>query len=208
MSGPTLKPLPGTRVEALAAAQYLPAALVLTGRRASKAALISLPRPVLLHIGTHGDFATLPEKGSLLESLPMLRARIALAGAGCADQAVGGWLTALEAATLDLYGTRLVVLSGCKTGLGIPHAGDGVYGMRRALVLAGSECQMLSLWSIRDNATAFLMERFYARLAQGEAAAEALRAVQLEMLAIPKFQSPYFWAAFVVSGVEVEIRGH
>jgi CHAT domain-containing protein len=133
----------------------------------------------------------------------MLRARIALAGASAAEQAEGGWLTALEVATLDLYGTRLVVLSGCKTGLGVPHAGEGVYGMRRALVLAGSECQMLSLWSVRDDATAHLMEGFYARLAQGESAAEALRSVQLEMRATPRYQRPYCWAGFVVSGVEV-----
>jgi CHAT domain-containing protein len=60
-------------------------------------------------------------------------------------------LTSMEAASLDLWGTRLVVLSGCDTGVGEIKNGEGVYGLRRALVLAGSETQVMSLWPVSDN---------------------------------------------------------
>src|SRR5206468_2188882 len=91
-------------------------------------------------------------------------------------------LTALEASGLDLWGTRLVVLSACETGLGDVQAGEGVYGLRRALVLAGSESQVMSLWQVSDAATRDLMVAYYKRLQAGEGRTEALRQVQLEML--------------------------
>ncbi len=76
-------------------------------------------------------------------------------------------LTALEAASLDLWGTKLVVLSACDTGVGEVRNGDGVYGLRRALVLAGSESQLMSLWPVADRSTRDLMIGYYTRLTQG-----------------------------------------
>jgi CHAT domain len=83
---------------------------------------------------------------------PLLRSGLALAGAnhgksGDAD----GILTALEAASLDLSGKKLVVLSACDTGVGEVRNGEGAQGLRRALVLAGSESQ------VSDEATKDLM---------------------------------------------------
>jgi CHAT domain-containing protein len=109
-------------------------------------------------------------------------------------------LTALEAAGLDLWGTRLVVLSACETGLGEAKAGDGVYGLRRALVLAGSEAQVMTLWRVDDRATRDLMAAYYAALASGAGRAEALRRVQLKTMADPKRRHPAYWAAFIASG--------
>ena len=58
--------------------------------------------------------------------------------------------------------------------------GDGVYGLRRALVLAGAESQLMSLWPVSDRSTRDLMIGYYELLAQGEARGEALRRAQLQ----------------------------
>jgi CHAT domain-containing protein len=114
-----------------------------------------------------------------------------------------------------------VVLSACETGIGNVKSGDGVYGLRRALVLAGSESQVMSLWKVDDAATRDLMVAYYERLQAGEGRTEALRQVQLEMIgSLRQSQTgqgrslqtepgaargadrshPYFWASFIQSG--------
>jgi CHAT domain-containing protein len=128
-----------------------------------------------------------------------------LALAGVNQRASGnnedGLLTALEVAGLDLWGTRLVVLSACETGVGDVRNGEGVYGLRRALVLAGSESQMMSLWQVSDVATRDLMIAYYQRLREREGRAEALRKVQLAMMhGQRQYAHPFFWASFIQSG--------
>jgi CHAT domain-containing protein len=78
--------------------------------------------------------------------------------------------------------------------------GEGVYGLRRALVLAGSRTQVMSLWKVSDTATKELMMAYYARLQKGEGRSAALCAVQNDMLAGTEWTHPYYWAAFIVSG--------
>ena len=112
----------------------------------------------------------------------------------------------LEASSLDLDGTELVVLSACETGLGDVSAGDGVYGLRRALVIAGAESQVMTLWRVDDSASRDLMEGFYKRLRDGEGRAEALRQSQLTLMRDPKRAHPFFWAAFIQSGAAEPLR--
>ncbi len=132
---------------------------------------------------------------------PLLRSGLALAGAntrkGGDDD---GILTALEAAGLNLQGTRLVALSACDTGVGRVESWEGVYGLRRALILAGSESQVISLWSVSDAATKDLMVDYYKRLMRGEGRGDALRGVQLQMLRGRRQKHPYYWAGFIQSG--------
>ena len=209
------KSLPGTAGEAQALKQMLPDAVVLTREQATKAALKQVSRPYLLHIATHGFF--LPDlklnSGETTTSMrvenPLLRSGLALAGAnvhkGQSDD--DGILTALEAAGLDLWGTKLVVLSACNTGVGEVKNGDGVYGLRRAFVLAGSETQVMSLWSVSDQGTKELMVEYYKRLLRGEGRGEALRQVQLQMLKNPKRSHPFYWASFIQSGEWANLDG-
>ncbi len=78
--------------------------------------------------------------------------------------------------------------------------GEGVYGLRRALVMAGAESQVMSLWKVADEATRDLMIAYYTRLLSGEGRAEALRQVQLAMLASEERSHPFYWAGFIPSG--------
>ena len=249
MSNVNFKPLPGTKGEATALGAILPGVLVLTEARASETAVKALRAPGILHIATHGFFLPDQKQDELAAQSarglglandaaaaavaarsenPLLRSGLALAGAnergGAAGSAAGedGVLTAYEAAGLDLWGTRLVVLSACETGVGEVQNGDGVYGLRRALVLAGSESQVMTLWQVSDDATRDLMIEFYRRLQAGAGRGEALRAVQLAMLSGAQKASggqqrgiggepnasrreanwshPFYWAAFIQSG--------
>jgi CHAT domain-containing protein len=76
--------------------------------------------------------------------------------------------------------------------------GEGVYGMRRAFVLAGAKTLVMSLWKVPDQQTQELMENFYQRLLEGQPRAEALREAQLAMK--EKYHDPLYWGAFVCQG--------
>jgi CHAT domain-containing protein len=138
---------------------------------------------------------------------PLLRSGLALAGANARESGDDdGVLTALEALGLDLDGTKLVVLSACETGVGAVEQSEGIYGLRRALVVAGAETQVMSLWKVDDNATRDLMTAYYGKLLRaGAGRSEGMRGVQLAALSDKARQHPYFWAGFIVSGVEEPI---
>ena len=194
---------------------------LLTGSQATKTALQRATGPSIVHIATHGFFLAdqMPQPGlarlnrQLVKesasrqqgppiSNPLLRSGLALAGASNWQSAAddNGILTALEASGLDLWGTKLVVLSACETGVGEVRIGDGVYGLRRALVIAGAESQVMSLWSVSDTATRDLMIDYYTRLQKGEGRGEALRNAQLNMLKSTDRRHPYYWASFIQLG--------
>ncbi len=101
---------------------------------------------------------------------------------------------------MDLRGTQLVVLSVCETGVGDVQNGEGVFGLRCALVLAGAESQVTSLWKVADEATKDLMVDYYTRLIKGESRCEVLRNAQLTMMKSKNRSHPYYWAAFVPIG--------
>jgi CHAT domain-containing protein len=90
-----------------------------------------------------------------------------------------------------------VVLSGCSTGLG-RLSGDGIIGLGRAFIFAGTPAVVVSQWDVNDAATAPLMDRFYQGLAAKRGPAAALRAAQLD--ARRRSPHPSAWAAFAVIG--------
>jgi len=125
------------------------------------------------------------------------------ASAGSNNAADDGYLTAKEAAQLQLTGTELVVLSACDTASGEQQSGEGLFGLQRALSVAGARTTLLSLWKVDDAATAYFMQRYYTLLQQGKGRMEALLAVQQEFRTDPprKEWSDYrFWAAWQLVG--------
>ena len=201
-------PLYGTALEARAIHTVFPEASLLMGIQATKAALLHSTSPQLLHLATHGFFIS-PSTSTLGNSNPLLRSGLAFAGAnrrkGNDD---GGILTALEASGLNLWGTKLVVLSACDTGLGDVRNGEGVYGLRRSFVLAGAESLIMSLWPISDYATRELMTGYYKNLRQGLGRGAALRQVQLDMLKKNPKLHPFYWADFIQSGNWTALDGN
>jgi CHAT domain-containing protein/Tfp pilus assembly protein PilF len=195
-------PLDGTKAEAEAIKKLLPKATVLTQAQATENALKQVKKPNILHIATHGFFSKLTDnKNSEENENPLLRSGLVFAGVKVSQSAGDdGVLSALEATNLNLVGTKLVVLSACDTGNGDIRTGEGVYGLRRALVIAGSESQLISLWKVSDSATKDLMIAYYQRLKNGEGRSEALRQTQLAMLKSEKQNHPFYWASFIPSG--------
>ena len=244
------EPLKGTAAEASAIGALLPQAQVFTAGEATESNLKRVSRPHVLHIATHGFFlpdqpqpASTDTRGLGLEvskdastvnaapqENPMLRSGLIFAGVNQRASGTGedGVMTALEVAGLDLWGTKLVVLSACETGLGDVKNGAGVYGLRRALVLAGSETHVLSLWQVSHDATRDLMVAYYKLLEAGGSRTEALRQVQLMMIgganleevgaqrgigldktisANTRWNHPFYWAAFILSGAWTNMEG-
>lgn len=107
--------------------------------------------------------------------------------------------------THDIYNLKLpaelVVLSACETGLGKDVTGEGLEGLTRGFMYAGARRVVVSLWNVNDKATAALMQRLYnGMLRNNKTPAAALRAAQVEMLRTKQWESPYYWAAFVMQG--------
>jgi CHAT domain-containing protein/tetratricopeptide (TPR) repeat protein len=213
-------PLAGTAEEAVAIGRLLYGATVLTGERASKAALARAGAPSILHIASHAFFlpdadgkadarlaGTRSMSATVQSSNPLLRSGIALAGANLDRGGHTGILTALEASTLNLWGTQLVTLSACDTGVGDVKNGEGVYGLRRAFSVAGAQTLVMSLWAVSDYTTRTLMTRYYSGLARGEGRGEALRRVQLRMLTDKNRRHPFYWAGFIQAGDWRPIQG-
>ncbi len=228
-------PLPGTGQEANAVAATMKGLKLFTGTAATETAVKKVHGPRILHLATHGFFlpdeapppasndnragaaapmagpanlAGLPQQAAPdAGENPLLRSGLAFAGANkLASGEDDGILTALEASGLDLEGTKLVVLSACETGVGKVTNGDGVYGLRRALVIAGAESLVMSLWQVDDQATKDLMVGYYKRLSKGESRSSALREIQLELEGNKKYAHPYYWASFLPAGDNSPIK--
>ena len=135
---------------------------------------------------------------------PLLRSGLVMAGAnyvwkgGAPIEGVDdGILTAYELSNLNLSGTELVVLSACETGLGQVKGSEGVYGLQRAVKMAGARYLLMSLWRVSDKETAEYMTLLYKRLLVKGSVPDAYAYAQSQMrLKYPK--EPFKWAAFVL----------
>ncbi len=164
--------------------------------------------PKILHIASHAFYDQ--QLSSIVEN-SLQNSGIVLAGANESNAYSNddGYLTALEISKLNWDGMELVVISGCQSGLGDLLLGEGVYGLKRAIAVAGARSSLLSLWKVDDEATSVFMQTFYKRLVSGVSKADALVLTQRDFRSgriksnDPKkydWRKPYYWAAFQLSG--------
>jgi CHAT domain-containing protein/Tfp pilus assembly protein PilF len=190
---PKLAPLPHTAAELsvlgrLAAGRPL---ATLSGRDATRErwlSLAELPRAALVHVATHGEANEAePERSGLWLAAPD-------------SAAAPGFVSVADILGLKL-GAGLVTLSACETGLGRLEGGEGVIGLTRAFLAAGSRGVMVSLWKVNDASTALLMERFYrGYLGRGAEGARSLAEAKRALLKNQATRSPFQWAPFVLVG--------
>ncbi|HEY0378859.1 MAG TPA: CHAT domain-containing tetratricopeptide repeat protein [Pyrinomonadaceae bacterium] len=170
---------PRVRDEIEALAPLFPEAVSLLGERATLAALQEFAHGAdILHLACHGQFR--PDN-PLFSSLRL----------------GDGWLTVRDTYNLELK-CELATLSACETGVNEVAPGDELIGLARGFFSAGAPSLLLSLWTVDDEATAGLMASFYKRLLAGESPAAALRAAQLQLLAVQPH--PFFWSPFMIVG--------
>ena len=184
-SGAPLDRLPAARQEGRAVQKRLGSSRVtmLTGAQASESAVKrDIVSSDLAHFATHGLVS---------EQRPLASSLMLSAGGG-----EDGYLRADEVFGLQLR-ADLVVLSGCSTGLG-RLSSDGMLGLTRAFLYAGTPSLIVSYWDVSDAATVYLMDRFYAALGKGLTKAAALRAAQME--ARRRYTHPAYWAGFALVG--------
>ncbi len=169
-----------------------PKSAVISGFAASRNTLdtIDLSRYSVLHFTTHGLLnPNEPEHSGIF--LSMMDAN---------GQRQDGFITMQDVYRLHAP-VDLVVLSACRTGLGKDVRGEGLIGLTRGFMHAGASSVVASLWKVDDEATAELMKHFYANMLQkGMPPAEALRSAQNTLRQNPDWQSPHFWAGFILQG--------
>ena len=177
--------LPASREEGQRVAKHLQQmnATVLAGDAATESVVKKRSASArILHFATHGVVS---------ESAPLTSSLLLAPGNG-----EDGFLRVDEVLWLDLQ-ADLVVLSGCSTGSG-KLSGDGILGLSRAFLFAGTPSLVVTQWDIADAPTMVLMDRFYAALRRGGSKARALREAQLATRA--EFPHPAYWASFLLIG--------
>jgi CHAT domain-containing protein len=212
------QPLGGTEQEARQLAPLLGGGTVISGPAATASVVLAQRAPRILHIATHGFF--LADQPPINDTAapaapsredPLQRSGLVFAGANRPDANPNddGYVTAAEATAMDLEGTQLVTLSACETGLGGMRSGEGVYGLQRALAVAGARSTLLSLWKVADGRTATFLAKYYQRLKDGEGRAEALHNTQTEYRNSEdtNLNDIRVWGAFQLSGDWRPIRG-
>ena len=167
-----------------------------TQRQASESALKTyskngtLSKYSVIHFACHGYFDS-----DLSEMSSVLFSEVSGKLSEISDE--DGYLTIGEAASLNLN-AQMVCLSACQTGLGKIKKGDGMVGLSRAFMVAGSRNVGVTLWNVDDAATSEFMSRMYKKVKNGMSYAEAYRKVKNEFRNSDDYNHPYYWAGFVV----------
>ena len=192
-AGFKLPPLPHTRTEVNSIAKLYPAhqSKIFLDEQATEASLKRQPLSDYrhIHLATHAIIdKNIPSRSGVV---------LSLVNTGEED----GVLRLGEILDLKLD-ADLVVLSACETGLGRIVRGEGMVGLTRAFMHAGTPRVVVSLWKVADEPTPVLMQAFYRQMTQGKSKGQALREAKQEMRRSQTFahRHPYFWAAFILTG--------
>ena len=185
--------LPGSRDEALAAAQALRSLMksdLLLDQDATETAFkrAQLSARTIIHLGVHGIAS--PDDAE--------KAALIFRSDSAANE--DGILEVPEIVRLRLH-SGLVVLSACDTATGMVQGEEGVSNLTRAFLLAGARTVLSTLWSIDDSFSATLMKNFYTALANGDPPSDALVNAQRALLhRFSETAVPYYWAGYVIEG--------
>lgn len=171
--------------------------------------------PKIFHIATHGFYrpsqqitleSELGSSEATLNQNPLMRTGLLLRGAGDLMNKTSynynmenGILTAYEAMNLNLDKTDLVVLSACETGLGDLEAGEGVYGLQRAFLVAGARVLVMSMFKVDDDATQQLMLKFYQKWLNSGQLRQSFIDAKKELRV--DYPQPIYWGAFMMIGI-------
>ena len=207
-------PLPETRTEVGNIVRLFAAADVYTvfGDRATETHVKSHPlgNYRYLHFATHGIL------GNQIPGVHEPALVLAKEPEGTGQD---GFLTPGDVEQLNMN-CDLTVLSACDTGSGKYYTGEGIMGLSRSFLLAGSRSVIVSLWPVSSEATVELMSLFYQHLRSGKSKAESLRLAQLAMIHLKETRTssdrgvkvasktgadtytahPFYWAPFVLIG--------
>lgn len=193
--GFAFNPLPYTRKEVEAIANIMKVELeppyVNLGIEANESTIksLSLEDYRYIHFATHGYLVDAQN--------PIIQPSLVLSLVG--EQEEDGFLQMGEIFNLNLN-ADMVVLSGCETGMGKEVKGEGIVGLTRAFMYAGTPSVVVSLWSVQDLATALLMRDFYKNLQEGMNKAEALRQAKMSLIEEEGYILPFYWAPFILVG--------
>jgi CHAT domain-containing protein len=184
-----LSSLPGAEQEALAIGELLNVHPLIGAQAVESTIKSKLSQADIIHLATHGLLDYRPLQDPSGQGLP---GALALAWDGKED----GFLTADEIFDLEINAS-LVVLSACDTGRG-EITSDGIVGLSRSFISAGSPSIIVSLWAVGDGSTADLMKEFYQHLKRNPNKAQALRQAMLKTM--ENHPHPKDWAAFTLIG--------
>ncbi|NQZ76520.1 MAG: CHAT domain-containing protein [Ekhidna sp.] len=186
-----------------------------TETNADEGSIKKVSNPKVFHVATHGFFKSAPKASTAGKEYnetaaydnPLLKTGLLLAGAGdILNQTQfnynvdNGILTAYEAMNLNLDKTDLVVLSACETGLGEIQAGEGVYGLQRAFLVAGARTIVMSLFKVSDEATQQLMVKFYRKWIETGDKRQSFIDAKKEIR--NEYRDPIYWGPFVMIGLD------
>ena len=181
--------LPGVKTEVEEISQTFPSQLLLNQEFTSQnlqEQLKQAPSP-LIHLATHGQFSSNPEETFIVTWGDRIK--------------VKDFENILQAReeSIDTEPIELLVLSACQTAEGDKRAALGIAGIA---VRSGARSTLATLWSVEDQSTVALMDRFYQQLASKNTTskAKALREAQIALMHSKNYNHPYYWSPFILVG--------